>query len=421
MSRETWLSFLSRADLGSRYLWPSTFSQIEAYRDEESARKFVEMLAENDVSARHLGLVYYLLKPSLGRFTADLPRILKTLRHSSERSFDDKSYSVRGKVDWQRTFKGRINGGVPVGAVSVARHTKIYDTLENRLLKLFLRELSAAIGEISKAIGNSRLPEVIEQIKTNVESALSSAYLVEISDVRHANIGMVTAVLRSRSAHYRELGRLWLSFEDALILGKLSGLLDLISEGWLAPISDDDLFELYVLALTIDVGMHELGFGQPKTVDVVRSGRGAVAEFKDGDRQLKVFFNQSPTTIMGGSLSKYRSLVSAHRGIVGSERRPDIILHFKGIREATIFIECKNTTDDRYIRESIYKCFGYLYDFEDFLSGDHSPKGIAYFQEGIRLETARENYTGDLVAASDRAGLAAMLMSSISFVPDKLA
>jgi hypothetical protein len=409
MSRDQWVAYLKGADLGSRYFWPSAYSYLESSHDPNSTKRFVELLSQNEIAARQMGLVYFLLKPSLGNFAAELPRILKTLRHSNERAFDDRSYSLRGRVDWQRTIKGRLNGSVPAGAVSTARHNKLYDTLENRLLKLFLKEVSSVIAELSKLTSGARLPNDIERIRAEVEDALASAYLNEVADVRHASAGMVINARRSRTAHYQELARLWIGFEDALLIGKVSGLLDLISEGWLAPVSDDDLFELYVLALTIDVGTNELGFGFPKNVDVIRSGRGAVATFTSEEREIEIFFNQSPTTIFHDRSSKYRNLVSAHRGISGSERRPDIVLKFEGSSSGLLFIECKNSSDENYIRDSIYKCFGYLYDFSDFLVGAHSPKGIAYFSGAVRPE----KYSGDLVAISDRDTLSEILRSSL--------
>lgn len=96
-------------------------------------------------------------------------------------------------------------------------------------------------------------------------------------------------------------------------------------------------------------------------------------------------------------------MISAHEGIGGQERRPDIIVRFSTpFAERRLFVEVKETEDRVYMRDSVYKVLGYLRDFagiwENFTN--QKPKAILFFPTGVHPYSAVE--TDMMIISSDR-------------------
>jgi hypothetical protein len=177
--------------------------------------------------------------------------------------------------------------------------------------------------------------------------------------------------------------------EGGVIERKWAVLAKYLQAGWLVPLSDDDLFELYVLVFVLEVLSVELQFGKPLSVHLVRAGRGAVAILKRPRDSVtaRVHFDQAPTTVFGTTVvSEYGKLLRKYAGISGSERRPDVTLVFSlpGGQERRLILEAKRTQDDQYRRDSVYKAFAYLYDFSSMWpSGPQRPKAIVVFPDEV--------------------------------------
>lgn len=192
-------------------------------------------------------------------------------------------------------------------------------------------------------------------------------------------------------------------------------ILMLLAVGWLEPVSDDDMFELYSLTLVIDVIAQELGFGEPEEYGLVTSGRGHVAAFRNEHGRLRVVFDQNPSAILR-SQDRYRSIVAAHRGVTGNARRPDISIVYDGPEsQRFVIVEVKRTANDRYVSDSIYKVFGYLYDFAAFwMPGHPSPRSILLIPEGVSRASEQPYKETAIVSGEDRQALAAALGAAIS-------
>jgi len=137
----------------------------------------------------------------------------------------------------------------------------------------------------------------------------------------------------------------------------------LLRRGWFEPVRDDDLFELYLLLLLLDVAETECGLGSPKEYALIRIGRSAVAEFNDdAGIRVKVYFDQGPSAFAKVE-SEYLRITRAY-GMTVAERRPDISVLIQGPKKTVVlFVEAKESTDEKYERESVYKALAYLYDF----------------------------------------------------------
>jgi hypothetical protein len=156
-------------------------------------------------------------------------------------------------------------------------------------------------------------------------------------------------------------------------------VLNLLSQGYFSPISDDDVFELFSLVRCLETLEHQMGLGSPAKRGLIAMDRGAVAEFltKNGGR-LAVYFDQSPSSILPFK-SEYLRIAKAY-DLGAQERRPDITLVYE--RESlrrVFFLEMKASNDDRYGRDSVYKGLAYLNDFSYSASEACWPKAAIVF------------------------------------------
>jgi hypothetical protein len=137
----------------------------------------------------------------------------------------------------------------------------------------------------------------------------------------------------------------------------------LLAVDWLEPVSDDDLFELFVLLSVVDA-LSATSLGEPAELGLVMGGRRHVAKFETGAETVTVHFDFSARSAIDAE-GRYMEIIRAYDGITGSERRPDIIVERIPLGLAPperLFIEIKRSDDGRYISDGVYKIFGYLHD-----------------------------------------------------------
>jgi hypothetical protein len=184
----------------------------------------------------------------------------------------------------------------------------------------------------------------------------------------------------------------------------------LFAEGWFEPVSDDDVFELYTLAQILDTLEADLGYSL-QHFGLIRQNRSRIVELhKEGNpSRINVYFDQSPATALGIS-SRYSNIAQSYVSIKAASRRPDITLEkVDNSDRSVLLIEVKKTEDDAYQRDSIYKVFGYLYDFADLWQSD-CLQALLIFPKYIE-KTLDAPSTMELMCADDRDRLRTALSS----------
>jgi hypothetical protein len=227
----------------------------------------------------------------------------------------------------------------------------------------------------------------LDDLLHRAQTALNSTYLREVTVPRRATSLMRQRAKRHRSRRYKRLAALQRQFERSLIEDRWQSVLRLLKKGWLEPIEEDDLFELYSLVVILVVLEHDVALGPPRP-GLIRKGRKQVATFNPPSMgiRVEVYFDQSPAKHLGYS-SAYSAILDAYQGIRGSSHRPDIIVRiidFAGAVVRTILFEAKNTEKDSYKRSSVYKALAYLKDFEEVWAVDpgQRPKAVLVFPVG---------------------------------------
>ena len=169
-----------------------------------------------------------------------------------------------------------------------------------------------------------------------------------------------------------------------------------------------------MLVLTLDVLSNEVGLGEPIEYGLVISERDHVALFQGEQQTVRVFFDQAPAAILGAS-TEYRGAMRLHSGISGNERRPDILVVSETPSSTSVvLVEAKRSSDGRYISDSVYKAFGYLYDLRDLAFSGVSVAAVLAVPTGVAAAGAATSKRSLYVTSGDdRMDFAASLRAAI--------
>jgi len=393
MSRQDWHAFISSPQRAGRHLSSIgrgvAGSQADAI-DLNVLQAFLERLNDS-ADATLLGSAVDLICGGYCDFVeTKLSRLLDSLSNEMLAQQQVVGPGLRGNPIWDKTILGRLSGSLSrTHFVSRTAH-RSFDLPENQLLAWLLTDLVRAVDQVEYVVGSSRLHPQLRSLQMRSEAAQNHHWLGSIPSPLRPTSEMIAAARRHRREEYRSAAklatrRLELQANDRE--ARWYTVLSLLAVNWLEPLNDDDLFELYVLLLTIDVIALELGFGEPIEYGLVTSRRGHVAKFECSRGSIEVFFDQSATTALG-IRTMVQKVIASHSGISGSSRRPDIILRLKdeaGVRVA--LVEMKRTDDGRYVSDSIYKVFGYLFDYRSLGEAICAvlvvPEGVASVDSGV--------------------------------------
>ncbi|WP_199555308.1 hypothetical protein [Sandaracinobacteroides hominis] len=418
--RATWRDFICAPDHPYRHLASLGASVRGANSDSLDLAGLDDFLhklrGEHDVTL--LADMVDLVSGPYVSFVADqLLRLLDALANEMESRDEIVGPGLRGNPRWDRTVVARMAGVLPVGRYYSRTAHRSFELPENQLLRWLIDELLTSVRNLTRRSASATPHTSLVTILKHCEEAVGHHWLSQLSVPAYLSPNMIEAANRSRRPEYRvaaELAearaRLKSPSEDARWFATLM----LLAVGWLEPVSDDDMFELYALTLVVDVIAQELGFGEPEEYGLVSSSRGHVAAFRNSAGKLRVIFDQSPSGKLRAK-DRYRNIVAGHHGVTGNARRPDISIIYEGPQvQRFVVVEAKRTANERYISDSIYKLFGYLYDFAALWTDDHpNPRSILLVPDGVSRASDHTFVEAAIVSGSDRAGLAAALRSAI--------
>ncbi len=422
MSREAWRDFICAPDRAGRHLSAIGRSVTGATSDAIDLavlQAFLERLHDATEDVRLLGTAIDLITGGYRAFASGpLHRILDALSNEMLAREQVVGPGLRGNPRWDRTLLQRMAGTLsPVHYVSRTSH-RSFELPENQLLSWLVEDLRRAITVVEQRVTTNSLHPDLQTLGAECDRARQHHWFGNVSVPLEVTQEMVAAARRHRRPEYRAAATLAsrrLEMETSDRHAWWYTVLSLLAVNWLEPVSDDDLFELYVLVLALDLLSEELGLGEPVEYGLVTSRRGHVALFQDDHQEVRVYFDQAPAAILG-IRTEYSQVLEQHRGLFGGERRPDILVVLQ--REGTtrlVLIEMKKSSDGRYISDSVYKVFGYLYDFKGGLPADETIKAILVVPSGVTPALdAPIDRTIFVVSGDDRAGLSQALGAALS-------
>ena len=363
----------------------------------------------------------FVAQPQLRSFCAvDLKVLMRVVARAFVPEPSIVRGGIKGHISWDRTSRLRAGGRLDAASYAVSIRKRSVDLPENQLIKLFLNTISKLLQSVLRQSKSGDLGKSLLSLKLEVDGMLRQSWLREVQTRQVSSVIMRSRALRSRDWRYGEIARFQADYEHIFSESKWVAILTLLQKGWLEPVDDDDLFELYTLFIVLDIISLELGFGDPRSWGIISPGRREVASFRrasDG-MLVNVFFDQSPKQIFKIE-SEYTSLGAKYEDISFNPRRPDITLEFVAATGHVhrLLIECKDTVDDGYQRDSVYKCFGYLYDLREVWgSSNRQPKILVVFPGSVRPKSDLSS-SDQLVLTSvaDRPRLSRALAQCLTF------
>lgn len=383
-------------------------------------RDYLASLKGGMDDARILLEVIELLTGSYRDFADEaLPTLLTVLASRTEHSQEIVGPGLRGVVRWDLTKLGRVNRTLPAARYVSNIQQRSYDTPENLLLCWLLRDLERGVAAIGRRIGTPRLHPVLRTLREASQEALGNEALSSVEAIRTVAPHMIQTAGRNRHPGYRQAADLVRRRQRMQEKGRTARwalALELLQTNWLEPVSDDDLFELYALSTILSVLADEVGLGEPTHYGLLGSAVEPAATFRAAELVVRVYFDRAPGRLLGAA-SRYLNVVAAYRGIDASERRPDILVHIEHVVDGarTFLVEVKNAATASYIRSSIYKLFGYLYDYDALFKSGNTRRAALYLPEGsVNFLGAEEEASGIVILCEgDRTRLAAALRSGL--------
>ncbi|HEV7285667.1 MAG TPA: hypothetical protein VGN75_12500 [Kaistia sp.] len=388
--RERWITHLTTSRHVHRFLTRiggASDPAVAPAISEDELRDYLASLKGGADDAKIMLEVMELLTRGYDDFVVSmLPKLLTVLANRAEHQREIVGPGLRGVVRWDLTKIGRVNRTLPSTRYISNVQQRSYGTPENLLLRWLLEDIERGVARIGRRIGTSRLHPVLKEVRNACQGALRNEALSSVEAIRSLAPHMIHASRQSRHPGYRQAAELARRRQRMQEKGRASQwtlALELLRTKWLEPISDDDLFELFALSTVISVLAEEVGLGKPCRYGLLGSTLEPAAIFKTVEVTVQVFFDRAPNKLLG-STSRYKNIISAYEGIDGSERRPDILVHAEYVAggSRTFLVEVKNASSTSYIRNSIYKLFGYLYDYDGLFKKDENRRGALYLPEG---------------------------------------
>ena len=344
-----------------------------------------------------------------------LPALLGSLRSLRADELAEVGPALVGQPVWGRTVLGWTSGALAADRMISRVTTRSLDLPENQTLKLLLRHLAQLSGGVVAKLAGRAHPR-LRAIAALTAASLRDPAIRAIANPAGPSEHLLTAAEGAHDPAYREAGqllrrRLALSVVDDLGRWRRSAFAATLASSTLAPADPEDVFELLALARVFDALEDDLRLGAPTSFWMrIRTGArgGPVAEFADGlGGRVEVYFNRTPSFLLDAP-TRYNEVFRRHEGLAqGADRRPDIVVvrYAHDGRRRVFFLEVKlpgEGTAGSYVRDSIYKAFGYLYDFAGLWAEDQAPKIGLYVPIDAGPTEAATSAPQDIVVLSPR-------------------
>lgn len=342
-----------------------------------------------DEELNHLKTVHFLLSDEVENLIDELPKLLRNLSHSTHKELVESRGIIRGRIDWNMTFKERYSQGFNDPSLFVCQpSTKMYDLPENQLLNFILWKIRILTENINLGVNEELLhaetwkdwQDKIVSRYLNVKKISKNVYFQQISMPLSIKPKTVQKAYRHRNQSYDKVAECYELYEKLFISNDQEVLRKLIETQTFEPLNNDKLFEIYVLIKLLDLldkseGELRLGLLKPEL--------NHTAEYVSDEVNICIFYQKMPNKFQKCSRNKD---IFQFYDLNVSMRRPDIVLKFEsGEDKNYLLIEVKRTHKRDYIVDSVYKVLGYIHDFEECLENTANPKGVLVVWDGVKL------------------------------------
>jgi hypothetical protein len=406
--RDEWRNFVTNPDRAGRHLanlGKSITAAVDASIDPEVLADFLGKLPNGEDDITLIASIIDLASGGYEDFcTRQLPPLLDSLSNEKVGEHAIVGPMLRGNTRWDLTTLGRLSGRLLPTQFVTRLPQRSFALPENALVRWLVEDITRMISWIETRIGSKALLPQFAGIRDRCGEALRHQWFREVPPPRWLEVSMRLAAQRQRLPAYRQAERLAARRQGYLNRDRAARwqyIIELLAVDWLAPISDDDLFELYALVLVLDILERDLGLNRPTQYGLSVPGRDHIALFESGTSRVRVFFDQSPASVLAYP-SYQLAILAAHDGVRGVPRRPDLVVVHDGPPGRRVaFVEVKKTADGGYISDSVYKALGYLSDFRAIWEASPSkPNIVVLFPETIGPKVTTKIADQEVILAS---------------------
>jgi hypothetical protein len=342
-----------------------------------------------------------LTQPAVSEYFRRLPRLVeRELNANWSRQDVITAGRVKGVVDFEKTARARAHSGSSL-TVAYRKLERLWDTDENRAMAGFLA-YAERVGRLAlRTFGAGPWQETLASSVRQMRTALVATPLRFVQPDPAWPTFVLQPLRHTRSNLYwqfRQVGRGW---ARARLASGGAALRETLLGGWLKPATDDALFETFLVSRLVEALYHARDWDTFRISPVGLDTR--LVEGTCGDLVATISFDASPSKALGRPVKgHYKWVFDTYDGLDLSARRPDITLQVRALNEVVTFFEAKATdANSQYGRDSIYKCLGYLKDFEAIWE-DSSPCVVLCFASGVFSQVPlAARVDRDLILTSD--------------------
>jgi hypothetical protein len=180
-----------------------------------------------DEELNHLKTVHFLLSDEVAKLLIELPKILRNLSHSTHKELVESRGIIRGRVDWNMTFKERYSQGFNDPSLFICQpSTKIYDLPENQLLNFILWKIRSLSEKIDLKISEELLDakewnnwqDNIVTRYLKVKKISKNVYFQQISLPRSIKPKTIQKAYRHRNQSYDKVAACYELYEKLFII-----------------------------------------------------------------------------------------------------------------------------------------------------------------------------------------------------------
>jgi len=326
--------------------------------------------------------LHFIISKEVEDFVKILPYLVRNLSHSTNKEEIETHGNIIGQIDWNQTLKQRMKTGLKDKSLFVCNtNKKLYDLPENQLLKYLLNKINKFIKDINISFNENikenitNYQDYISNIHIITSKTIKNVHLKEVELPRYITTKTINKTIKSHNNLYESVVKVYDLYEKLFILNDESELLNLLNKQVLTPNNMDTLYEVYILFKIIEkIDNNSIQMA------LLKSGKDYTFHSEFEDKEVNIYYQHLPEVFQSNNLKKLRP----YYNLKLTNKRPDIIVEYvkKGKKTYKI-IEIKRTQNPNYIRDSIYKVFGYLKDYEKVKL---EQPNILVVWDGIELE-----------------------------------
>ena len=317
----------------------------------------------DDYNILLLKKLHFLISNEVEDFVKILPLLIRNLSHSTSKEEIETHGNIIGQINWSQTFKQRMSTGLKDKSLFVCNtNRKLYDLPENQLLKFLLNKINKFIKDMNITYHDNLKEEVInyQEYINNIHivtgKIIKNVHLKNVELPKHIDAKTLRKTRKSHNNLYEYVVSVYELYEKLFIINDDNVLLDLLNKQILTPNNKDTLYEVYVLFKIIEKMNRD-----SLRVGLLKSGNDYIIHSEFENKTVNIYYQHLPEIFKDNNIKKLRQYYDFYL----PDKRPDIIVEYdkKGKKTYKI-IEVKRTRDSNYIRNSVYKVFGYLKDYE---------------------------------------------------------